>query len=122
MFLRRGWTRGASRELSLDKLPTHTPASVPDPCAPDSLSPSYPPQVRRMVEEFLKLTVVELRRVRIGPISLGALPQGKWRFLSDREGEEMMHLVGTTGDERRESIEGARMAENAGFAGLKRSK
>ena len=75
-----------------------------------------------MVEEFLQLTVVELRRVRIGPISLGALPQGKWRFLSDREGEEMMHLVGTTGDERRESIEGARMAENAGFAGLKRSK
>jgi len=77
-----------------------------------------------MVEEFLQLTVVELRRVelrrvRIGPISLGALPQGKWRFLGDREGEEMMHLVGTTGDERRESIEGARMARNAGFAGLK---
>jgi hypothetical protein len=63
-------------------------------------------QVRRMVEEFLKFDVVSLRRTRIGPINLGALPLGKWRFLSEREGEEMMKLVASTSALREERIKG----------------
>ena len=42
-------------------------------------------QVRRMCE-MVGLEVLGLKRVRVGRIMLGKLPEGKWRFL--RSGEE----------------------------------
>jgi 23S rRNA pseudouridine2604 synthase len=41
-------------------------------------------QIRRMCE-LVGLTVTSLKRVRIGRITLGALPVGKWRYLSKKE-------------------------------------
>ena len=41
-------------------------------------------QVRRMVEA-LGATVLKLVRVKIGPVSIGTLPIGRWRHLSPRE-------------------------------------
>lgn len=42
-------------------------------------------QIRRMCE-LVGLHVIGLKRIRIGKVHLGALPQGKWRYL--REGEK----------------------------------
>ena len=42
-------------------------------------------QIRRMCE-LVGLRVVGLKRVRIGRVMLGDLPQGKWRYLRDDEG------------------------------------
>ncbi len=42
-------------------------------------------QIRRMCEQ-VALTVTGLKRVRIGQIVLGGLPEGKWRYL--RRGEQ----------------------------------
>ena len=41
-------------------------------------------QIRRMCE-MVGLQVVGLKRVRIGPVLLGALPLGQWRYLSEQE-------------------------------------
>lgn len=41
-------------------------------------------QIRRMCE-LVGLRVVGLKRIRIGRVKLGALPQGKWRYLSPNE-------------------------------------
>lgn len=41
-------------------------------------------QIRRMCEQ-VGLTVVGLKRIRIGQIKLGALPVGQWRFLGEHE-------------------------------------
>jgi 23S rRNA pseudouridine2604 synthase len=41
-------------------------------------------QIRRMCE-MVGLQVVGLKRVRIGPVLLGALPVGQWRYLSPQE-------------------------------------
>jgi pseudouridine synthase len=41
-------------------------------------------QVRRMCAA-VGLRVTRLRRVRMGPLSLGALPLGKWRELTTKE-------------------------------------
>ncbi len=41
-------------------------------------------QIRRMVESVGK-TVLLLKRVRIGKLELGDLPEGKWRFLDKSE-------------------------------------
>jgi 23S rRNA pseudouridine2604 synthase len=41
-------------------------------------------QIRRMCE-MVGLQVVGLKRVRIGPILLGALPVGQWRYLQEQE-------------------------------------
>lgn len=41
-------------------------------------------QIRRMCE-LVGLRVVGLKRVRIGRITLGALPEGQWRYLADGE-------------------------------------
>jgi 23S rRNA pseudouridine2604 synthase len=42
-------------------------------------------QIRRMCE-MVGLTVVGLKRVRIGKVMLGDLPIGQWRYLRDDEG------------------------------------
>lgn len=41
-------------------------------------------QIRRMCE-LVGLVVVDLHRVRIGPLELGDLPEGKWRALTSEE-------------------------------------
>lgn len=41
-------------------------------------------QIRRMCE-MVGLTVVGLKRIRIGSVTLGSLPQGKWRYLGNNE-------------------------------------
>ena len=41
-------------------------------------------QIRRMCS-LVHLTVLDLMRVRVGPIELGDLPQGRWRVLSAQE-------------------------------------
>jgi 23S rRNA pseudouridine2604 synthase len=41
-------------------------------------------QIRRMAEA-VGLKVVDLLRVRIGPLELGALPEGRWRPLTVEE-------------------------------------
>ena len=41
-------------------------------------------QIRRMCE-LVGLRVVGLKRIRIGCVKLGALPQGKWRYLQANE-------------------------------------
>jgi 23S rRNA pseudouridine2604 synthase len=46
-------------------------------------------QIRRMCE-LVGLVVVDLFRVRIGPLDLGKLPEGKWRALT---GEERAALI-----------------------------
>lgn len=41
-------------------------------------------QIRRMCE-LVNLRVLKLKRVRVGRVSLGNLPEGKWRFLDSAE-------------------------------------
>lgn len=41
-------------------------------------------QIRRMCEA-VQLEVTDLKRIRIGPLTLGDLPEGKWRALSGEE-------------------------------------
>ncbi|WP_084397687.1 pseudouridine synthase [Henriciella aquimarina] len=41
-------------------------------------------QIRRMCE-LVGLLVIDLHRVRIGPLELGSLPEGKWRALTSEE-------------------------------------
>mmetsp|Transcript_12305 Transcript_12305/g.18872 ORF Transcript_12305/g.18872 Transcript_12305/m.18872 type:complete len:403 (+) Transcript_12305:111-1319(+) len=42
-------------------------------------------QIRRMCRELLGLHVVELVRIRIGPVKIDSLPEGKWRTLTKEE-------------------------------------
>jgi 23S rRNA pseudouridine2604 synthase len=46
-------------------------------------------QIRRMCE-LVGLHVVDLARLRIGPLSLGDLPEGRWRRLSPAEREALI--------------------------------
>jgi 23S rRNA pseudouridine2604 synthase len=46
-------------------------------------------QIRRMCE-LVGLEVVDLIRVRIGPLQLGDLPEGKWRHLTDAERDALV--------------------------------
>lgn len=46
-------------------------------------------QIRRMCEA-VGLTVADLLRVRIGPLELGALPEGKWRSLTPEERDALI--------------------------------
>ena len=41
-------------------------------------------QIRRMAE-LVELRVVDLMRVRVGPLKLGDLPEGRWRPLTTEE-------------------------------------
>ena len=49
-------------------------------------------QIRRMCD-MVGLRVVDLKRVRIGPLSLGDLPEGRWRHLTP---DERATLLGQT--------------------------
>jgi len=46
-------------------------------------------QVRRMFEE-VGHRVLQLRRVKFGPLDLGSLPRGKWRELTEEEVRKLM--------------------------------
>jgi 23S rRNA pseudouridine2604 synthase len=46
-------------------------------------------QIRRMCD-LVGLEVVDLQRVRIGPLVLGDLPEGRWRPLSDAERAQLV--------------------------------
>jgi 23S rRNA pseudouridine2604 synthase len=46
-------------------------------------------QIRRMCEA-VELTVSDLKRIRIGPLALGDLPEGKWRALTPEEREALI--------------------------------
>lgn len=46
-------------------------------------------QIRRMCE-LVELEVTDLLRVRIGPLELGDLPEGKWRALAPEEREALI--------------------------------
>ena len=46
-------------------------------------------QIRRMCA-MVGLKVLRLQRIREGEVHLGDLPQGKWRFLSQRERESLL--------------------------------
>ncbi len=50
-------------------------------------------QIRRMCE-LVELEVTDLVRLRIGPVHLGDLPEGKWRPITEQERAE---LVGSSG-------------------------
>ncbi len=57
-------------------------------------------QVKRMLEA-VGHPVLKLMRVRMGPLSLGDLAPGEFRFLADREANALRELV----EERREAVE-----------------
>ncbi len=46
-------------------------------------------QIRRMCD-LVGLKVIDLFRTRIGPLSLGDLPEGRWRFLTPEEREAII--------------------------------
>jgi 23S rRNA pseudouridine2604 synthase len=46
-------------------------------------------QIRRMCE-LVDLEVVDLLRIRIGPLELGDLSEGKWRTLSEQERDKLI--------------------------------
>ena len=46
-------------------------------------------QIRRMCE-LVELDVIDLLRIRIGPLSLGDLPEGKWRALTPEERDKLI--------------------------------
>ena len=48
-------------------------------------------QIRRMCE-LVELDVIDLLRTRIGPLSLGDLPEGKWRMVTSEERESLIRL------------------------------
>ena len=50
-------------------------------------------QIRRMCD-LVGLKVIDLLRVRIGPISLGDLPEGRWRGMSDDERKRLIAAAG----------------------------
>jgi 23S rRNA pseudouridine2605 synthase len=53
-------------------------------------------QIRRIASSF-DLPVISLVRVRIGPLSLGALKPGQWRFLTQDEVRALQMSVSPTG-------------------------
>ncbi len=57
-------------------------------------------QVKRMLE-FVGHLVIKLMRVRMGPLALGKLEPGEFRFLTDREANALRELV----EERVTSVE-----------------
>lgn len=49
-------------------------------------------QIRRMCE-LVELEVIDLKRIRIGPLTLGDLPEGKWRALTSAERDAMVRAA-----------------------------
>lgn len=49
-------------------------------------------QIRRLCDELLHLKVLPLHRIRIGPVTIGTLPEGTWRHLVPTE---IQSILGT---------------------------
>jgi 23S rRNA pseudouridine2604 synthase len=45
--------------------------------------------------ELVELEVIDLLRTRVGPITLGALPEGRWRPLAPEERAALISGSGT---------------------------
>jgi pseudouridine synthase len=60
-------------------------------------------QIRR-VAELLGHPVRELRRVRLGPLHLGPLESGQWRYLTDKEVRSLEDIKRRHGKARRGSL------------------
>jgi 23S rRNA pseudouridine2604 synthase len=69
------------RPAKVTRLPSHTLRFV--------LKEGRKRQIRRMCE-LVDLRVVDLQRVRIGPLSLGDLPEGRWRLLTADERQALV--------------------------------
>lgn len=82
-------------------------------------------QVRRMLEA-VGHPVIKLVRVKMGPLTLGNLAPGEFRFLTDREANALRELVERrlTSDEGQESLAPRRQrpAKREGWARPKRAK
>lgn len=82
-------------------------------------------QVKRMLES-VGHPVLKLQRIRMGPLSLGGLASGEFRFLSDREANALRELV----EERKDAVErgeeptpkSKRLVRQAGWAKPARAK
>lgn len=82
-------------------------------------------QVKRMLEA-VGHPVLKLLRIRMGPLSLGDLASGEFRFLTDREANALRELV----EERKEAVErgdeqvvrSKRPARRAGWAKPEKTK
>ena len=62
-------------------------------------------QIRRMVKK-VEGHVVKLKRVRISNIKLGNLPEGSWRYLTEKEKKGLMKSI-KKNNAARKSIEGS---------------
>jgi pseudouridine synthase len=49
-------------------------------------------QIRRMVQ-MVGNEVTSLHRLRVGPVWLGELPEGRWRYLDQGENEALLNSV-----------------------------
>ncbi|MBN2017242.1 MAG: rRNA pseudouridine synthase [Candidatus Cloacimonetes bacterium] len=47
-------------------------------------------QIRRMIKA-IGSSVIELKRVQVGDITLGKLPKGEWRYLKEKEVQSIYH-------------------------------
>ena len=56
--------------------------------------------MRRVFKHFGVL-VEKLRRVRIGPIELGALKSGEFRYLTDGEVQKLKRAIGRSSEGKR---------------------
>ena len=43
----------------------------------------------RRIFSFLKIRIFSLKRIQYGPVKLGKLPIGEWRFLNEKEMNEL---------------------------------
>lgn len=69
------------KPAKVTRLPSHTLRFV--------LKEGRKRQIRRMCE-LVDLRVVDLQRVRIGPLRLGDLPEGRWRLLTPDERQALV--------------------------------
>jgi 23S rRNA pseudouridine2604 synthase len=69
------------RPAKVTRLPSHTLRFV--------LKEGRKRQIRRMCD-LVGLRVVDLQRVRVGPLSLGDLPEGRWRLLTAEERQALV--------------------------------
>jgi len=49
-------------------------------------------QIRRMVRK-VGSQVTRLTRIRVGGVKLGRLPQGSWRYMTEKEKEDLLEQL-----------------------------
>ncbi len=68
-------------------------------------------QVKRMFEQ-IGHPVIRLKRVQFGPLNLGTLPPGQTRYLTDKEANDLRHLLIAPESPRRTVRQPIKRAEN----------